>query len=250
MKFSDIVGQRKLKEQLQGAIYSGRVSHAYIISGERGSGKKMAAGIFAAALQCEQNDQSKGVSGHSADPCGMCHSCKMAATDNHPDIITIRHEKPNLLSIDEIRQQLVGDVMIKPYYGRRKIYIIPDSEKMNASAQNALLKTIEEPPEYTVTILLTESREMLLPTILSRCVSLAMQPLQDEEVRSYLIRMLQLQPDEASVYTAFAHGNIGRAVRIAQSEDFKRIKELTSEFLERSERAEMSEITATAKAMA
>ena len=239
--FSDIVGQEQVKEQLGRAIEYDRVSHAYIICGEKGCGKKTAARIFAAALQCEKG---------GTEPCRQCHSCKMADTDNHPDIITVRHEKPNTIAVSEIREQVVGDVLIKPYYGPKKIYIIPDAEKMNINAQNALLKTIEEPPAYAVIILLAENREMLLPTILSRCVSLMMKPVSDKLVQAYLVERCSVGNEDAPVYTAFARGNIGRAIRISQSEEFIQMKEDTINFLQRVGEADSSELIAMAKGMA
>ena len=91
--------------------------------------------------------------------------------------------KPNTISVDDIREQLVGDVQIKPYQSKYKIYIVPDAEKMNVQAQNALLKTIEEPPVYAVILFLTTNASSFLPTILSRCVVLNMKPVPDQEVR-------------------------------------------------------------------
>lgn len=240
MRFEDMIGQEQVKEQLTGAITNNRVSHAYIICGEKGSGKKTIARLFAAALQCEAS---------GTDPCGKCHSCKMAATDNHPDIITVRHEKPNTISVAEIREQVVGDVLIKPYYGRKKIYIIPEAEKMNSSSQNALLKTIEEPPEYAVIMLLAENREMLLPTILSRCVSLMMKPVDDKSVQAFLIERCDVSADDSRVYAAFAHGNVGRAVQMSRSEDFMQLKDSTIDFLRHVDAMDASELTALAKSI-
>ena len=97
-----------------------------------------------------------------------CDSCKKVIGKNHPDIITVTHEKPGSISIDEVREQVVHDVDIKPYCSPYKIYIIPDAEMMTVQAQNALLKTIEEPPEYGIIILLTSNMSAILPTIQSR----------------------------------------------------------------------------------
>lgn len=139
------------------------MSHAYIINGEKGSGKKLLAGIFAQTLQC----QEKGT-----EPCMHCQSCLQAQSMNQPDIIRVTHEKPNTISVEDIRGQLNGDIQIKPYSSPYKIYIVDEAEKLSPQAQNALLKTIEEPPAYAVILLLTANTGMLLPTILSRCVVL------------------------------------------------------------------------------
>ena len=214
--FQDVLGHENLIEHLQSAIAMGKVSHAYILDGEKGSGKNFLADIFAAALQCEE----KGIS-----PCGKCTSCRQAEGKNHPDIIRITHEKPNTISVDDIRQQLCGDIMIKPYKGPYKIYIVDEAEKLNVQAQNALLKTIEEPPAYAVILLLTINAESFLPTILSRCVTLHLKPVKDSVVRKYLMEQVQVPDYQADICAAFAQGNIGKAKRLAMSEEFGQMKE-------------------------
>ena len=165
--FEEIIGHKQMIEHLKNAIQLDKVSHAYIFEGEKGCGRKTVAEAFAAALQCEHQKEG-------TDACGTCKSCRQAASKNHPDIIHIVHEKPNSIGVEEIRQQVVNDIQIKPYNGKYKIYIISEAEKMTAQAQNALLKTIEEPPAYGIIILLTDNASSLLPTILSRCVVLSM----------------------------------------------------------------------------
>mgnify|MGYP000849144551 FL=1 len=146
--FKDVVGHKDIIQYIQNAVEQDKVSHAYILNGAKGSGKKMLAKLFAMTLQCE-NSQS--------EPCGECRSCRQADSGNQPDIITIQHEKPGSISVDDIREQLNGDIMIKPYSNRYKIYIIPEADLLTVQAQNALLKTIEEPPEYAIIFLLTEN---------------------------------------------------------------------------------------------
>lgn len=214
--FHDVIGQEHLIEHLQSAITMGKVSHAYILDGAKGSGKNFIADIFAAALQCEK---------HGKEACGQCISCKQAESKNHPDIIRITHEKPNTISVDDIRQQLCGDILIKPYKGPYKIYIVDEAEKLNVQAQNALLKTIEEPPAYAVILLLTTNAESFLPTILSRCVTLHMKPVKDSLVRKYLMEQVQIPDYEADICTAFAQGNLGKAKQLAVSEEFGEMKE-------------------------
>ena len=177
--FKDIIGHKREIEHLEKAISTGKVSHAYIFSGEKGTGKLTLANAFAMALQC---------TGEGEKPCGTCHSCHQAASGNHPDIIHITHEKPNSIGVDDVRDQLVGDVQIRPYNGKYKIYIMPDAEKMTVQAQTAILKTIEEPPEYAVIILLTDNEQGFLDTIRSRCVLIQLKPVPDEQVKKYLKR--------------------------------------------------------------
>lgn len=214
--FAGIVGHRDAVAHIQNAIRSDKVSHAYIISGEKGSGKRLIATLFAMTLQCRE---------HGVEPCGQCPSCRKALTGNHPDIIYVKHEKPNSISVDEVRAQLVDDAAIRPYESPYKIYIVEEASKMTPQAQNALLKTIEEPPDYVVIMLLTENREALLPTILSRCVSLNLHPVSDEEMKEYLMKQMHVPDYQAEIEAAFAQGNIGRAKRIAESSDFMEIVE-------------------------
>ena len=185
-RFADIVGQEQLREHLENAVRMGKVSHAYIINGERNAGKEFIAKTFAMAVQCENRQD--------AEPCGECHSCKQALSGNHPDIIFITHEKPGTIGVDDIRRQINGDVAIKPYSGLKKIYIVSEGEKMTVQAQNALLKTLEEPPEYAVILILTDNVNTLLPTILSRCVVLNMKPVRDAQIKEYLMENMGI-PD-------------------------------------------------------
>lgn len=216
--FDDIIGQEHIKEHLKSSISSGKISHAYLITGEIQAGKEFIANIFAQTLLCE--NPVNGV-----EPCGQCHSCIQAITKNHPDIITVTHSKPNTVSVDDIRTQIVGDVAIKPYSRPYKVYIMNEAEKMSPQAQNALLKTLEEPPEYVVILLLTTSKSMMLPTILSRCVQLDMRPVEDKTVRKYLMSELRVPDYQADICVAFARGNIGKARSLATSEEFENIKE-------------------------
>ncbi len=213
--FQNVIGQEHIKEHLQNAISQKKISHAYIIHGERFSGKEFIAKIFAATLQCEKQE---------TEPCGECHSCKQAASGNHPDIIYVGHEKPNSIGVEDVRRQINGDVAIKPYSSVYKIYIINEGEKMTQQAQNALLKTLEEPPAYAVLIILTTNLNALLPTILSRCVILNMRPVRDEQVKEFLKQEMEIPDYKADICVAFARGNIGRAKILAASEEFDNIR--------------------------
>ena len=217
-KFFDIIGQESIKEYLGNVLKEDKISHAYIINGERSAGKEFIAHTFAMALQCENPDMEK-------NPCHECHSCKQAMGYNQPDIIRITHEKPNTIGVDDIRQQINADIAIKPYSSRFKIYIMNEGEKMTVAAQNALLKTLEEPPSYAVILILTTNIHSLLPTILSRCVVLNMKPVKDDLVRKYLIETLEVPDYKAEICVAFARGNIGKARILASSEEFDNIRQ-------------------------
>jgi len=237
-KFRDVVGQDQIKEHMTNALMTRKISHAYIINGEKDSGKAFVARIFAAALQCDEKGK---------DPCGKCVSCIQAESGNHPDIITLTHEKPNTISVDDIRTQINGDVAIKPYKGPFKIYIIPEAEKMNQQAQNALLKTIEEPPEYVIMILLTSNLHAMLQTVLSRCVVLNMRPVPDEQVKKYLMEEMKITDYQADVCVAFARGNIGKAKDLASSEDFDTIKRQALSLLKNIQDMDLQEMIASVK---
>ncbi len=213
--FSNIIGHETIIEYFRNAISMDKVSHAYILNGEDKSGKLMLAEAFAAALQCEE----KGM-----EPCGNCRSCKQAAGRNQPDILYVSHEKPNTISVDDVRKQINDDIALKPYSSKFKIYIVDEAEKMNVQAQNALLKTMEEPPSYAVILLLTVNADSFLPTILSRCVRLDLKPVSDEKIRKYLIEQKQVSKDQADICVAFAQGNVGKAIRLSDSENFNEMK--------------------------
>ncbi len=213
--FSNIIGHETIIEYFRNAISMDKVSHAYILNGEDKSGKHMLAEAFAAALQCEE----KGM-----EPCGNCRSCKQAAGRNQPDILYVSHEKPNTISVDDVRKQINDDIALKPYSSKFKIYIVDEAEKMNVQAQNALLKTMEEPPSYAVILLLTVNADSFLPTILSRCVRLDLKPVSDEKIRKYLIEQKQVSKDQADICVAFAQGNVGKAIRLSDSENFNEMK--------------------------
>lgn len=236
--FKDVVGHRDIIQYIQDAVQQNKVSHAYILNGQRGSGKKMLAKLFATTLQCETEE---------SEPCNECRSCIQANSGNHPDIITVKHEKPGSISVDDIRTQVNGDIMIKPYSSPYKIYIVPEADLLTVQAQNALLKTIEEPPEYAIIFLLTENADSLLPTIRSRCVMLKLRNIKDKLVKKYLMEQLQIPDYQADLCAAFAQGNIGRAVMLAKSEHFNEIKEEAIQLLKYINEMELSEIVSAIK---
>ncbi len=215
-RFSDIIGHEQIIQHLQNAISLEKVSHAYILEGEEGMGKNLLAIAFAIALQCE---------GRGTEACMSCSSCKKAISGNHPDIIRVTHKNAGSIGVEDIREQLCGDIQIRPYSSPYKIYIVDEAEKMTVQAQNALLKTIEEPPAYGVILLLTTNSGGFLPTIISRCVTLKLKPLQEEQIRRYLMEKKQIPDYQADICAAFARGNLGKACNLASSESFSSIKE-------------------------
>ncbi len=210
--FRDIIGHKTIKEHLQQGIRNRQVSHAYIFEGDDGVGKLMTAKTFAAALQCKEGGD---------EPCGHCISCLQMLSGNQPDVAYITHEKAKI-GVDDIREGLCTPITIKPYAGPYRIFIVDEAEKMNEQAQNALLKTLEEPPEYGIIILLTNNRDAFLQTILSRAVTLAFLPVADSELVPYLMREAQIPDYRARLAAAFAGGSPGKALACADSEEFQK----------------------------
>lgn len=240
-EFRDIIGQEQIKKHFHNAISTGKISHAYIINGERFSGKEFIARIFAMALQCEKG---------GTEPCQQCHSCKQALSNNQPDIIYVTHEKPGSIGVDDIRKQINGDIAIKPYNSPYKVYIVNEAEKMTVQAQNALLKTLEEPPAYAVILLLTTNVNSLLQTILSRCVILHMKPVPDELIKKFLMEQMQVPDYKADICAAFARGNVGKAKHLAASEDFEKVKEEAVSLLKYVHDMDVTEMIAAIKKIA
>ena len=237
--FRDVVGHESIIGHFKSSIEQGKVAHAYLIHGEKGTGKKMLAGLFAKTLQCEAGGK---------DPCGTCRSCIQCDSGNQPDIIWVTHEKPTVISVDDIREQVNNDIIIKPYSSRYKIYIIPEAELMNPQAQNALLKTIEEPPEYAIIMLLTNNLDKMLPTILSRCITLNLKPVGELDMMEYLSRM-GIPQAKAKFCVGFAFGNLGKAVRLATSEEYNEIKHDCVQILKDINRMEIYDLIDAVKKM-
>ena len=232
--FNNIIGHEEIIRHLKNAMETGKVSHSYIFTGNPGCGKKLLATTYAMTLQCEAG---------GTEPCQKCDSCKKALGKNHPDIIVVSHEKPGTISIDEIREQVIHDVAIKPYCSPHKIYIIAEADLMTPQAQNALLKTIEEPPEYAVIMLLTSNIDGLLPTIQSRCVRLDLKVVDDSLVKKYLMERLQIPDYQAEVVASFAQGSIGKAKEAATSEVFATMTQKALKILKYANTMEVYELS-------
>lgn len=240
LTFLDVVGHENIINYFQNAIRIQKFSHAYILNGEDGMGKNLLASIFAAALQCEA---------HDVNPCGVCKSCLQAVSGNHPDIKHITHEKASI-SVDDIRNQLNNDVQIKPYSSKYKVYIIDEAEKLTEQAQNALLKTIEEPPEYAIILLLTNNSNLFLETIVSRCVNLNLKAVPKESIKKYLMEQVKVPDYQAELSATFSNGNLGKAIQLSNSEEFSFMKEEVVRLMKSVDDYELSQIMETIKKIA
>ncbi len=203
-----LLGNERLKQSLSATFAADRLSHSWLITGPVGSGKRTLARILAAAMQCTAG---------SSRPCGTCLACRKVFDGVHPDVITVDDPDKKTVTVDQIRRART-DLYIRPNEGRRKIYLIPRANDMNANAQNALLKVMEEPPEYGAFLLLSDSAEKLLPTIRSRCVCLQMSPLEEKEALPALSRAFPGKDREA-LHAAWLRsgGWYGQALALLQA---------------------------------
>lgn len=211
--FNDIIGNDENKKKLEYIVKNNNISHSYIFSGISGIGKFMFAKEFAKAILCLDNEKK---------PCNNCRACKSFENDNNPDIIII-DEQDESIKTEQIKE-LVKNVLEKPIQGEKKIYIINNSENMTREAQNSLLKTLEEPPEYVIVILITSNENLLLNTIKSRCIKFQFQNLSDEEIKQYFRMANQVIDD--SIIKIFG-GSIEKALKLKDNLDtYKNIKNI------------------------
>lgn len=213
--FEEIRGNTPLVEQLRRSAASGRSSHAYLFLGGAGAGKRLIANTFAKALQCEGEKR----------PCDSCKSCHAFNHGNHPDVIYFQPLKiGKTYTIEDVREQLLETVDLKPFQYEKKIYIIEKADTLNIQSQNALLKTLEEPPAHAVFLLLAERAEAFLPTILSRVVVMKIRPLSAETIADYLMQAGHLA-EESHILSAYAQGRIGQALELVEDEGFREMRQ-------------------------
>lgn len=201
MSFSCLYGHETIKKRLGLAITQDKISNAYVFEGNPGVGKKLCANIFAKALVCESENP----------PCGVCSLCVQANAGTLPDIITLKKDADKTqIGVDNVREQVISEVYIKPRNARRKIFIIEQGDILSIEAQNALLKVLEEPPEYVTFIICVTSKEKLLPTVLSRSQTVSFFPLSADVVEQY-IKDNEKDTTDAKTIAKLARGSIGMA---------------------------------------
>ena len=208
MEFTGFLGNSALKQRLSASFAAGKNSHCYLLCGPMGSGKHTLARILSAALQCAENQT----------PCMTCRNCRKVLANQHPDVITVDDPEKKTVGVELIRQ-LQTDAYIRPNEGRRKIYLIPRAMEMTGSAQNALLKLMEEPPAYAVFLLLTDNAEKLLPTVRSRCAELRLEPVPRETALPWLeARFPQQSKDTVQAAYRRSGGFLGQAAEFLEKE--------------------------------
>ena len=199
MGFEALLGNDRLKDNLTAALRQGKAAHFYLLSGPAGAGKQTLARLMAAAALCHSTDK----------PCLQCESCRKVMAGVHPDVITVRDPEHKAVPVRIIRQ-MRDDVFIRPNEGDRKIYIFP--QEMGIEGQNALLKILEEPPSYGLFLLLTDNADKILPTVRSRCVELALQPLEPALLEKVLRRDFpQADPETLRAAMTRSGGFLGQA---------------------------------------
>src|SRR5574341_782108 len=213
MGFSEIIGHRKQLESLRLALANARLHHAYLFIGPEGIGKRTIALALAKAVHCSEAEN---------DFCGGCANCKRVADFNHPDVRVIEPlAGKKEISIQQLRE-VERDLNYRSFTGKRKMMIIDPATLMNLSSQNALLKTLEEPPQNSLLILIASNAGALLPTVRSRCLRVSFAPLGRDEVVSYLRSKRGMTGDDVEFLAAMSMGSIGVAVRLDEEEFIKK----------------------------
>lgn len=208
--FEQIEGNEFIKNSIKKSIRFHKISHSYIFDGPSLSGKKLLAMSFAKTLLCEEKGE------HA---CGHCISCRSFEAFNNPDVCFVRPAKSSAIGVDDIREQVISTIAVKPYKYRYKIYIIDKADKMTVQAQNALLKTIEEPPEYGIFLLISNNLGSFLETILSRCVVYKLKPIGRKRIEDYLVKN-GVDQNIAGVCASYSQGAIGQALKLAKDDEF------------------------------
>ena len=212
MSFEQIVGNDKIKAFLKKAIEENHILHSYLFVGIDGIGKALFAKEFARNLLCLEKEKTEN-----------CASCIAFESNNHPDFYEIRPENKTI-KIEQIRN-MQQEISQKPVTSSRKVYVIVDSDTMTKEAQNCLLKTLEEPPEYATILLITSNEAKLLNTIKSRCMKISFQKIEEEQIQKYMEENLQTKLSKQLIEAS--QGSIGRAIELEkQKETYEQIDNL------------------------
>ncbi|WP_041453373.1 DNA polymerase III subunit delta' [Anaeromyxobacter dehalogenans] len=224
MPFSELIAQERAVGSLRSALRRGSLHHAYLFGGPEGAGKARAALLLAQAANCEGGQAGPG--GLREDPCGACGPCRKIERGLHPDVVVLAEERTMAkagrwepksgrapskdIVVDQVRDLVDHRLAMKRFEGRRRFVVIDPADAMNPQAQNALLKTLEEPPEDTTLVLVASSPDALLPTIRSRCLRVSFRPLPADAVAARL-QEEGVPAEEARVAAALSGGSLGRA---------------------------------------
>lgn len=224
MGLKSLRGNEELKRRLTAALASGKTAQSYLLVGPEGSGRRTLATLLAAALECTAD---------SDKPCLMCRQCKKVLAGTHPDVVWLGKRDKKRISVDEARW-VKNDLYVRPNEGKKKIYVFPPTHLLGREAQNALLKVIEEPPEYGVFLMLTAQAEQLLPTIRSRSSELTLLPVPEAEAMDWL-RQNAKGADDAMLSGAYARagGYLGAAAQLLRGETDENARVLAAAYADR-----------------
>ncbi|MGQ0793621.1 MAG: DNA polymerase III subunit delta' [Deltaproteobacteria bacterium] len=207
MFFSQLIGNESQKISLLRAVREGRVSHAYLFYGLDGVGKKLFAFEFAKALNCLRPLEQ------ASEPC-LCQSCRKIEKSIHPDVFLVKSQGSRDIKIDQIRQEVEERVALRPFEGRFKVAIVDQAERMNPNAQNAFLKTLEEPPPDSVIILVSSKPESLLATIRSRCQPVEFGALAERDIVREVAKRGALGEEEIKIAAKLSGGSLAKALAL------------------------------------
>jgi len=211
LRFDDILGHEEIIERLKRDLARDRLAHAYLFVGPEGVGKATVARLLGAATLCREPEESE-------RPCGKCLACGKIQRSNHPDFhVVAPAEGKRWIRIDQIRE-LQAALALRPFEADRRVVIIDCAESMNESAQNAFLKTLEEPPPGTLIVMVAPGAHHLLPTIVSRCRIERLGPLKTEHIVKIMIEERGLDEEHASLVAGLSAGSVGTA--LAMDSDF------------------------------
>ncbi len=224
MPFREVIGHRKLVALLARAVHHGSLPPSLILGGPSGVGKRLLAVATAQLLNCPNVGRSRSDTQHPiseverrasneevpADACGVCATCTRIARGVHPDVLIVEPGDSGTIKVDQVRE-LIDRAAYRPFEGRRRVVIIDEADALVPAAQNALLKTLEEPPSMSVFMLITARPDALLPTVRSRCPRLRFRPLGPEDVAAALVQRGRTSA-EARLIAATADGSVGRAL--------------------------------------
>lgn len=214
-RYSEALCQERIINYLKKIRSTKSISHAYIIQDEFSENAKTIAYAFAMSLHCQKG---------GVEACYDCHACKQILKNNHPDLIYVEAQNQKSISVGDIREKVNDTVEIKPYSSLYKVYIIDKADSMTVQAQNALLKTMEEPPEYAVIILIAQSLDRFLPTIKSRCIKLHISLISNQVILEKL-RSLGIDSELSKSLASFSRGNLAKALTFSKGENINIYRE-------------------------
>lgn len=214
MDYNQILGHEKQIQSLKNSVKNKTISHSYIFEGEKGLGKRNIALAFSKTLLCREGQ---------AEPCNKCISCTKFDTGNHPDFEMLSPVK-GLISKKEV-ERLIRGLATKPFESSRKVFIIDESDTMRSDSQNALLKTLEEPPGFINIILIITNSNKLLPTIQSRCQNIKFYSIDKSKIIDLLVRDYNISQEKAEFIGSFTKGSLERAIELGSSEGFFKLRE-------------------------